>query len=225
MTAEGDRIVDIGGLADGEEPYEGKVLVIFAVDPGVTTGWSCLKVPVGLLSDGGVARTLVRCRWQHGQIYRSTEPPPPSLIFGSGGGSFDRGDSRHVDTILEVGRMMYERFMDDEDEDHVFAFVWETFSLRMMGMDPSLLAPVRLTSIFTDRLIQGEVAVPVFLQQPSEALGVISDVRLKRWGMYDPSSGRHARDADRHAITFLRRFASQELIRKELYGDSSFSVE
>jgi hypothetical protein len=105
MTVE--RAIDVGGVVDDpEEVYDGPVLVIFAVDPGVTTGWSALKVPVGLLAGLGVARTLARCRHRHGQVGRSG-----GVRVSGGGGSYSNTDSKHVSDLLDVARKIHEDWM------------------------------------------------------------------------------------------------------------------
>lgn len=83
----------------------------------------------------------------------------------------------------------------------------EDFILRQFSMGRELLAPVRISSRFQDRLYTSErsgLLVPA--QQPSLAMSTVTDDRLKTWGLYAPTAGKpHARDALRHALTFLRR--------------------
>lgn len=219
---DGGRIIDIGGLVAPEEDYEGRALIIFAIDPGYTTGWSALKVPVGLLSGLGVTRTLARCRWRHGQVLRS----------GAGQGTLHQGisDSAHVNDILSVARTIYDEWFFDSNEmldDHsfgyehgwesdVFVIVSESFSLRLLSQDPTLLAPVRVNSLLIDRMVMTDQIHRLFFQSPSDAKNVVTDARLKSWAMYRDSSGPHARDADRHAILFLRKFAESRDLREKL---------
>lgn len=227
IPGNGGRIIDIGGLAseDDEEHYGGKSLIIFAVDPGLTTGWSALKVPVGLLAGASVARTLARCRWRHGQILRSA--------VGTGPLAEAVSDSRHTTDLFGVARTIYDEWVyetPDETEDpegfataeeegwesDVFVWVLERFSLRMLSMDTNLLAPVRVMDRIVDRLFVAESPLPIFFQTPADAKTVVTDQRLRSWGMYDPSSGVHARDADRHAVLFLRKFAEDGKLRRVL---------
>lgn len=213
--ADGGRIVDIGGPAEGEEDYGvGKNLVIFAVDPGTSTGWSALKVPVARLVATGATRTLPWCRWRHGTVLRSG-------TLGTGHLAQAVDDSRHVTHLMNVARKVHEEMVFDGDEDEgwpadEFVFVLESFSLRMLSMDTNLLAPVRVLDRLVDRLWTAGSRVPVFYQSPSDAKNSVSNERLKRWHMYDPSSGEHARDADRHAILFLRRFADSRELQEAL---------
>jgi hypothetical protein len=224
--ANGGRVIDIGGLdKDCEEDLEGgneRNLVILALDPGETTGWSALKVPTGRLVKHGATRTLSRCRWRHGQILRSM-----AGVADGGPLALSVSDSRHVDLIFQVMHGVYEEMVfvaDEEDEeegweDDVFVLVVEHFKLRMMSMDDNLLAPVRVENKLLDRLYSGKSTLPIFFQSPSEAMSTVTDTRLKDWAMYDRNSGPHARDADRHAILFLRRFTSDRRIRQALGFD------
>lgn len=212
-----ESVVDIGGLIEPEDEYEGARLIIFALDPGVTSGWSALGVPVALIPEQGVARTLARCWWRHGEIYRGS---------GSNGhresngyhdllGSQDYGDSKHVGLVLEVANLIYSEWVNEENEDE-FVFVNERFDLRMLSSDPSLLAPVRVNAIMRDRLTVGGASSFMFMQSASDAKNVVTDQRLRMWCMYDRHSGVHARDADRHGILFLRRFSNDSRIRRML---------
>ena len=106
----------------------------------------------------------------------------------------------------------------EADEDTEFVMAMEGFDLRMLSMDPALLAPVRVASIFMDRMAEANSLVPVYFASASEAMNTCTDVRLKRWGVYDRSSGVHARDADRHAVYFLRKFADSQELRKRIFG-------
>jgi hypothetical protein len=227
-VANGSRILDIGGLdkdCEDDEGVEGKNLVIMAIDPGTTTGWSALKVPVGRLASHGVSRTLSRCRWRHGQILRS-------MVGVAEGGpmALSVSDSRHVDMIQNQINTVYEEMVFDSEkmledgsfgyehgwEDDVFVLVLEGFRLRILSMDDNLLAPQRVLDRLCDRLYVRRSRVPVFFQTPSEAMSTVTDARLKDWAMYDRHSGEHARDADRHAILFLRKFADNRRLRSSL---------
>lgn len=185
-----------------EQEDLGPALVVMAYDPGETTGWSVWRAPVGTLVRQGTRRTLARSKWALGQIRVSKE-------------AVKRGDadSEMVDKMLEVGRWGYEEFVHEGDE---FVFVHEGFRLRMMSMDPNLLAPVRVNAIFKDRL-RGK-GYQVYQQDPSEAKSVVTDARLREWGTYRPGM-EHARDAERHAILFLRKVASTPRLRRRIGFD------
>lgn len=101
------------------------------------------------------------------------------------------------------------------------AVVIEDFILRKFLQDRDLLAPVRITARVEYALyLRGQ---SFFKQQPSEAKGVATDDRLKAWKLYrSEGAEQHARDADRHAITWLRKAKERSVIRSyswpHLYG-------
>lgn len=249
-----ERVIDIGGVIEPEADYDGPVLVVFAIDPGVATGWSAWKVPVGLLAEGTVARTLARCRHRYGTILRSQKPSP----LGAGA-TFNSTDGAHVSAILRQARIIYDEWMPqwsdchecegsgtldvgenalvcevcegaggewdvDNPDEWQFVFAMENFVLRMLDQDPALLSPVRVGAVLMDRLEQAESETPVFFQSASDAMNTVTDQRLKSWGIYDSHSGAHARDASRHGVLFIRRFASSLGIREGLYGYDPLSI-
>jgi hypothetical protein len=191
----------------------GPSIVVMAYDPGETTGWSAWRSPVGTLLRMGTRKAITRSKWGLGQLERIVSGNGSSGN-GSSGDSFSTSaydrDSEMVDRMLSVGRWAYEEFVYEGDE---FVVVLESFTLRMMSMDSNLLAPVRINSIFRDRMRTAGSPYPVFMQSPSDAKNVVTDARLKEWGVYEPGR-EHGRDAQRHAILFLRRFASTPGLRR-----------
>lgn len=166
------------------------VLPILGLDPGVTTGWSLLVLP----------------RFVKGTEFFSVP--------------FDIGlESKFIWTHGEI---------DCLDEDlGVFALhklcniypsaavVVEDFILRDFRREKSrnLLSPVRVTAKLEHYLWRTNRKM--LLQQPSLAKTTVTDDRLKLWGCYVSKGGQqHARDADRHVLTFLRR----------CYGAQGFSI-
>jgi hypothetical protein len=85
------------------------------------------------------------------------------------------------------------------------AILSEDFILRTSNMGREVLSAVRVTAAFEFGCwVLGRILVP--RQQPALAKTTVTDDRLKSWGFYRSEGGmRHARDADRHSITFLRR--------------------
>lgn len=105
------------------------------------------------------------------------------------------------------------------------AILNEDFLLRTSNMDRDVLSAVRVTAAFEFGCwVLGRILVP--RQQPALAKTTVTNDRLKAWGFYKSEGGmRHARDADRHSITFLRRCkdpkegrALRELAWPHLYG-------
>ena len=104
------------------------------------------------------------------------------------------------------------------------AVVMESFILRKFSSDEDLLSPVRLLA----KIEYGMWLLDrgFFKQQPSEAKGVATDDRLKSWGLYKSEGGmQHARDADRHGITFLRKCKAKAGLRgyawPHLFGEGA----
>lgn len=96
------------------------------------------------------------------------------------------------------------------------AIVFESFTLRNHSMDQELLSPERLTAAVGFWMWQ--CRREYFTQSPAEGKVTATDARLKSWGLYDPHGGmNHARDADRHAITFLRRASTIQGLRERAW--------
>lgn len=169
-----------------------KALVVVWADPGVTTGWSIHRVPIGLLLREGQVGAMRQTKWSSGQ-------------FSPG------NTSASVDMYLDLARAAYERIADEED---VFVIGREGFTLRILTTEPSLLEPVKFNAVLDDRLRGSGWWAET--QQPSEAKNTITDARLKLWGVHKPGAD-HARDAQRHGLLFLRRFAADRRVR-ERYG-------
>lgn len=169
-----------------------KALVTVWADPGDTTGWSIHRVPIDLLLREGQVGAMRQVKWKIGQ-------------FNNG------STSENVDAFLELCRQVYEQLTDEED---VFAMGSEGFILRVLSTEPSLLEPVRFNAVLDDRL-RG-TGTWAERQMPSEAKNTITDQRLKLWGVHKPGAD-HARDAQRHGLLFMRRFASDIRVRQR-YG-------
>jgi hypothetical protein len=103
------------------------------------------------------------------------------------------------------------------------AIVIEDFILRKFDQGRDLLSPVRVTEKVDFGLWVLGRDDQTFRQQPSLAKTTVTDERLKSWGFYRRDGGlKHARDGDRHAITFLRRASQSAELRAKawphLYG-------
>lgn len=80
----------------------------------------------------------------------------------------------------------------------------EDFIIRQSNQSREFLSPVRIMAAFDYACWR--YGIQPFRQQPSEAKTAITDNRLKLWGLYTPGHEvRHARDADRHVLTFYRK--------------------
>lgn len=167
----------------------GGALVVVWADPGVTTGWSVHRVVISDLLVHGQVGVISRMWYRVGQ-FRS-----PST-------------SAAVDSYLALARAAWDK-ADDED---IVVLGYEGFSLQMLSSDPALLEPVRFEAVLHDRLRGSGVVAE--RQMPGER-SIITDARLRLWGLWQPGV-EHGRDAQRHGLAFLRRFAGQEALRKRL---------
>lgn len=196
------------GYVDDSEIDYNRATVI-AIDPGGTTGWSLISVHPGSLVESDAAVLDNISVHQHGQV-----------DCGSRRGNL--GTSLHPD-ISTDGEFsgVYDLFKLIEGWPCA-AVVIEDFHLRQFRKDRDLLSPVRITAAL-EYLIWREGRDAHF-QTPADAKRVCTDDRLKRWQMYDPvGSMVHARDADRHAILFLRKCKAKQSFRAAafpfLYGE------
>jgi hypothetical protein len=179
----------MAGYPDGQ-------VVIMAVDPGDTTGWCWLAVDRQDLCTLGTRGALKVSDLSYGQL-RS--------------GGLDAGENAVARELVRLSRACWE-WAEVEPSVDTFFVILEDFILRNSSMDRSLLSPVRINAKF--QFAMDGSGVRVGKQAPSEALGVVTDERLRLWNLYDSSSGVHARDAARHAVLAARKYASQLAFRQ-----------
>lgn len=161
---------------------------VIAVDPGGTTGWSVMCVEPDCLADPEISVLASIVHWASGQVDGEENAQAHALV-----------------TLIASWP-------------HA-AVVCENFTLRTFKQSRELLSPVRITSKLDYVMNRGlEDVAPagrrIWLQEPSMAKGTATDDRLKDWGLYRRVGGEeHARDATRHAITFLRRASDRPKLR------------
>lgn len=164
-------------------------IVVVSADPGVAVGWAVHRVECAVLVDRGISGSARYLRYTSGQFR---------------GGS----TSENVDQFLAVARLAYEEVAQSGDR---FAMAVEGFTLRMLSMDPELLEPVRFNAVLADRL-RGRWSVE--WQGASDAINSITDQRLALWGLLVNKDARHARDARRHGLFYLRRWCGDRRVRE-----------
>lgn len=167
---------------------------IIAIDPGGTTGWTLMSVHPDSLDPGcpniGILSNIEM--FVHGQV--DCGSLKGNLGTGRTKGVSTSGESAGVNELLGLIRSWPGA-----------AVLIEDFVLRQMNQSRDLLSPVRITSVI-DHWLWTNGRAEAFKQQPSEAKSTATDQRLKAWGLYSSEGGlQHARDADRHAITFFRK--------------------
>lgn len=181
---------------------EDPCLVVLSWDTGGTCGWAVHRAGLDALSVGGW--TFARqghMVWNYGEIK-------------------DRSEWYMVDQMIEMTREAWA--LCDFDNGDQFAVVNEDFQLRMYSADASLLSPVRINSAYRYAL-RGS-GLPMFLQQPADAMKVVTDARLKLWNLWEDRPKNvidgvpdHRRDAQRHGILLLRKYASDKKIRDAVH--------
>lgn len=162
------------------EIYPASNYTCVAFDPGGTTGWAVFTIYPDAMKDPEYKILHNVVSWNCGQ--------------------FTGSENQQLDEMLDLCAAW-----DEAD------IVSEDFILRQYRKDRELLTPVRLNAgleyglwLAADR--KAELVRPIYLQQPSLAKSTMTDPRLKEAGYLEPTAGTpHARDAVRHALTFLRR--------------------
>ncbi len=167
---------------------------LISLDPGETTGWSLMVVKPECLVDERVKVLGSILDHQHGQVdcYRGN-----SKIHNEG-------------ECLAVGDLW--SLIDSWPN---AAVVMEDFIIRINNRSREFLSPVRIIAKIEQLL--WEEGRMYFRQQPGDAKTTATDARLKEWGMLAEDGLGHARDADRHAIIFLRKATQSAKLRAQAW--------
>lgn len=186
---------DFSGFRQLRAKQPGKVrkhvATVIALDPGGTTGWSVMSVHPDSLVENEVSIIENIQYWTHGQT-------------DCGATKGNLGSSKHIGISTSGEAAGVAELVGLLRAWPGAAVVIEDFVIRQFNQDRDFLAPVRITGALSQWLWQ--LSRDYYVQQPAFAKTTATDVRLKQWGIYNQSGGMvHARDADRHAITFLRQ--------------------
>ncbi|WGH20841.1 RuvC-like resolvase [Gordonia phage Commandaria] len=183
--------------------YLQRGLSVVAFDPGGTTGWSIMNIDPRKIVDKTVRPHEMVTQWIHGEIdcgARSGQVGNSVIADGYDLGMTETGEA--------AGVFLMERLIRLGGGVPRTAVVIEDFILRTQTQKRDALSPVRLTAALDQLLWEARMAPTPTKQQPSEAKTTVTDERLKQWGFWD-SGSRHARDADRHALLFIRKTREQ----------------
>lgn len=170
------------------------VLPIFAFDPGGVTGWSLLTLH----------------RKPFGADIELLDTTQDECIKHKR--SWFHGEIDCLANDFELGVWRIKKIIDLYPH---AAVVFEDFWVRQLSVD---LAPIKIISAVRQHL--WENGRQMFVQSASQAKTMATDDRLKLWKCYTREGGLgHARDADRHALLFLRKCLGHKGIkhRKEAW--------
>jgi hypothetical protein len=167
-------------------------LHVIGIDPGGTTGWARLTVPRESIYGRAPGEII---EWDFGQFY----------------GPFE--DQTH-----EIARLARET----QSLDYKIgpALIVEGFDIMPSNptTDQELLSPVVIAAQLQYAKYRGELSdARIVVQGRTMAMSTATDQRLKAWGLYHPGA-EHARDATRHAITFIRRAKDKPELRDEAWN-------
>jgi len=173
-----------------------KVFVV-AFDPGVTTGWAVFRADAEtLFSEGFTA------------VARANPDPE---VFAWNAGYFSGPEPYQAEQMMALTRGTWMHgggVFDEYEESDYFFVVLERFKLLIMGDDETLLSPVRLAAMY--RALSWRGPFPVVTQSTGDAFTVTTDERLRKlnlWSGVTAKIGEHQRDASKHAVLALRKFA------------------
>ena len=162
------------------------------LDPGTASGVSCVWFDPVALFEGKPMAKVVLAFW-NGYLHGPENGPEG-----------------------QVARFLEMRDVLSADASVGLVTGCETFIPRRISFDAEFLSPVRIRAavefqMSIGSLLSGKVGAairPLALQAPSEALPVMTDIRLRQWRMYTPGAD-HARDATRHCLLWIRKLSNK----------------
>lgn len=169
---------------------ESKIRVV-AFDPGGTTGWSIMETTLGALDDNTIPVHEILTGWWHGQIVCNDE-------------KIDNYEQVAIDAMAEL--ITAQAAADD------FAVVMESYQIRSKRTDAETISPIRFIAGVEQYV--WDMCRYMAKQGPSEKTGV-TDERLETWGLYLRDGQQHARDADRHALLFLKKLRAKKSLQRK----------
>ena len=185
---------------------------VLALDPGGTTGWSIMTILASALEGPAAIPFSSVVYWTHGQI--DTMPcTPPGKGEKPGHWPVRNRECGGVNEIIDLMRAWPQAVTVIED-----------FVPRKLDQSREFLAPVRVTAGVANYLYN--LNEPYFTQMPALAKTTATDERLRNWGMYRTEGGEvHARDADRHALTFFLRAKQSAALRESAWPQCFGTLE
>lgn len=186
-------------------------LTVVGLDPGGTTGFSIMKISYEHLVNPSMHIHEYIHTWYHGQVdcgSMSGNAGDSATANGTDLGISETGEAAGVAILDHIIR---------QQAHWPTAVVIEDFIPQQFNQSRDFLSPVRITARL-EQLLWELRATTSHRQQVSEAKSTCTDDRLKKWGLFEGGhSDRHARDADRHALLFLRKLHAKAAKRREAF--------
>lgn len=192
-------------------------LLIIGIDPGVTTGISCLVVDKDNLPMPEEVEVWGSSQYSYGGSGNRSDVVDGNFVFVSEYSPVNNDVESAIATEISM-LITYLRVVAQDNPLNGLApaiVACEDFIVRRMDSSRDFLSPVRITAALklaianeSKWLRQDKEGHELYftLQSPSEAKTVCKDGRMDKWG-YEirTQQDRHSRDADRHAVLLLRR--------------------
>lgn len=186
-------------------------LEFVSIDPGGVTGFNAGQVWVSDLRQYGSDTFGDHLEGSSSEVFLKGVQFETSV---SGEGSVPSGSSVGPSYLMNEARAVMLMVEMIEDTFGLMArrtggrptrrvVVIEDFVLRERSQSRSLLSPVRLTSMFIDRLNESNYNLDICIQSPNDK-SIITDRMLKAHGLFVPGK-QHANDAARHSLLFTRK--------------------
>jgi len=201
-------------------PHEIGTASVLAIDPGGTTGWCFIERAEICAShydfDGveGKLDGLSQVELDKYKVYTSADESEYDVIADQipcHEAAEDENDLEAMlpgeiacaERIVKMLKLFWKKDLARKNGGCGVALVTEDFIPRVFNASRSFLSPVRINTLIASVLLR-EGLPPLLLQSPSTAKTTISDDYLKSVGLHNVG-GRHANDATRHALVYLRR--------------------
>lgn len=214
-----------------------RTATVLAFDPGGKTGWAAITVPAVALigAEAGYHGDPPLTTADSGGSFLKAGPLNQEIVdfalgeidCGVGGRGAENavgrghGQLNIAGETCGVGEMINLAWFRYRES----AVVLEEFTLEQNQKHADLLYPVRIMAGFWNSLesiheeMDGDTfrgVQRIFINRRVDAKTVVTDARLRQWGLYRRDSGPHARDATRHAYHFLRRCRGGSSTAREL---------